>query len=231
MSDIRIGRYLALTGACSRREAAEFLKEHQVVHAGKRIVAPNYHLSETDSIEINGKRVEPQTGKKVILLNKPAGYICSHKEHKGEKSIFRLLPDEMNRYFYAGRLDVESRGLVVLSNDGDLIFRLSHPKFKTPKRYMVRLSRPISPEEMEKTTQGIWDRGERLKADKILKGKKPALYEVILHEGKNREIRRIFGSLRVKVTDLCRTHLGPYALDDIVESEYKTVNIALPKQK
>lgn len=221
---VRIGRYLSMLGVCSRREAADFLKTNEVLEDGRRITELNHRVTNGSPLTINGKALRPQKIGGTVLLNKPPGYICSHREYsKGidrPQSIFRLLPKAMVRYYYAGRLDVESRGLVVLSNDGDLIYRLSHPKFGVEKRYIVKTTRPLSVAELRRIAAGVWSQGDKLKPDNIKPLQRKPCYEITLHEGKNREIRRIFEVLNIDIVDLQRVSLGPYSLGDIKEGKF-----------
>lgn len=150
--------------------------------------------------------------------------VSSHRSQKirGKqlKTIFDFLPQQYKTWFFAGRLDVSSEGLMVLSNDGDHIFALSHPKNGVLKKYFVRTSRPISPAEMDRAVKGVMDKGEKLRFEKIIPLDKPAHYEMHLREGKNREIRRVLERLGVFARELRRTELGPYRLDAIRTGEY-----------
>jgi 23S rRNA pseudouridine2605 synthase len=219
---LRIGKFLAHAGVCTRREAADFLKKNLVSLNGEKIVDLNFQIRPDASLEINGKPVGlNQT--EIVLLNKPKGYVCTHREQKDQQSIFRLLPDTMSRYFFAGRLDEESRGLVVLSNDGDLIYRLSHPSQKTVKKYHAHSSRPLSDIEIEKIRRGVWSKKEKLNVDSIEPLTQKADYEICLHEGKNREIRRIFEALGLSIIDLCRISIADYTIDGIEEGKYTVI--------
>jgi len=217
---LRIGKFLAHAGLCTRREAAEFLRNNQVQLDGKTIEDLNFQVSPDATLEVNGKKITLNEVK-VVLLNKPRGYVCTHKEQKNQRSIFRLLPGEMSRYFFAGRLDEDSHGLVVLSNNGDLIYRLTHPTQRTVKVYHVHASRPLSSIELEKIRRGVWSKREKLNVDSIEPMTKKAFYEICLHEGKNREIRRIFESLGMEILDLCRISIADYKLDNIEEGKFK----------
>ena len=213
---------MAHAGVCSRREAAGFLENNRVEISGELIRELNFQVDHDATLIINKK---PFTLNKIeiVLLHKPKDFVCTHKEQKNQKSIFRLLPAGMHRYFFAGRLDEESRGLVVLSNNGDLIYNLSHPSKKTGKVYHVHASRPLSNDEMEKIRRGVWSKREKLSVDSIEPLAEKARYEIHLHEGKNREIRRIFESLGLDVTDLFRLSIGRFTLENIPEGNYVTI--------
>lgn len=219
--EMRIGRFLSALGLCSRRESDSFLLEHEVMYKGRRITALNFYLPTTALLQIDKKEYRLENNTQVYLLNKPAGYICSHKSFKDQPSIFTLLPQEISRYFFAGRLDADSDGLVVVTNDGDLVYSLTHPSQKTRKLYLVHSSRPLSLSEQDKLLKGVFRRGEKLKADSIKKGKQPAHYFVELHSGKNREVRRLFEAVHVRVLKLTRLRMGEFSLDDIEEGKWR----------
>ncbi len=217
---LRIGQFLSRAGCCSRRDAVAFLKSNQVIYRGERVLDPSARIGKEDKIIVNGKSVRIAASNLILLLNKPVGYSCSHREQRGQKSIFRLLPREHANIFFAGRLDTNSRGLVVLSYDGDLIYRLTHPSQETEKEYQVTLSRPITAAEMERALAGVWDRHEKLRFRQI-EQTRPAHCRVVLTEGKNREIRRLFARLGIEVRDLQRVRMGDYLLPEIPEGRWQ----------
>lgn len=225
---IRIGKLLAHAGVTSRREAATFLVGHDVRINGEHITDLNFRLPEDQlgaiALSIDGKLVELKGSDEVILLNKPTGVACSHRRQrirgKDLKTIFDLLPEKYARWFFAGRLDVSSEGLVLLSNDGDHIFALSHPSHGVLKKYVVRTSRPLSDADRARMEKGIMDKGEKLRFEKIIPLEVPAKYEIHLREGKNREIRRLLERVGVFVRQLIRIELGPYLLANLATGKY-----------
>jgi len=226
---IRIGKLLARAGLVPRRGAATFLEEHRVEIDGSQITELNHAVDEASlgkiHLTVDGRAVELVAASHVILLHKPKGVVCSHKNQrvggKMLKTIFDLLPPQYRTWFFAGRLDVSSSGLMVLSNDGDHIFQLSHPKHGVLKKYFVRTSRPLSDAEISRAVKGVMDKGERLRFEKVIPEGKPAHYEIHLKEGKNREIRRLLERLGVFARELKRTELGPYLLGDIPVGEFR----------
>ena len=225
-TELRIGRLLSKLGICSRREAARFIQENDIVIEGRRITEFNEYFNESVEVIVNGKAHQVNHRNEIILLNKPVSYVCSHKEQRSQKSIFRLLPKEMKNYFYAGRLDKESEGLVVISNDGDLIYKLTHPSMRTEKVYQVKINRPIAEHEREKMLKGIFDKKEKLGFAKLSSLKNdPTMWMVHLFEGKNREIRRVFSHFNMKIIRLIRLSMGEYKLSDIPEGKtYCTID-------
>ncbi len=173
---------------------------------------------------VDGERIFVKTDTAVLLLNKPKGVVCSHRRQairgKHLQTVFDLVPAEYATWFFAGRLDVSSEGLVVLSNDGDHIYSLTHPTGGALKKYYVRTSRPLSPAECERTIKGIIDKGEKLRFVKIEPHALPAEYHVWLREGRNREIRRLMERVGVHVRRLVRLELGPYELGDLPSGKW-----------
>lgn len=231
---IRIGKLLARAGIAPRRATASFLEEHDVRIDGIRITELNYVVAEETlgslKLTVDGKPVTLVTDDVVLLFHKPKGVVCSHRTQKirGKelRTIFDFLPAEYRTWFFAGRLDVSSSGLMVLSNDGDHIFELSHPKHGVLKKYFVRTSRPLSPADITRAEKGVMDKGEKLKFEKVIPQAKPAHYEIHLKEGKNREIRRILERLGVFARELVRTELGPYVLEGIEAGKFVKVQRA-----
>ena len=225
---IRIGKLLAHAGIISRREAADFLANHDVRIDGERVVDLNHKIPESElltiKLTVDRRHIALSGSNEVILLHKPTGVACSHRRQrirgKDLKTIFDLLPEKYARWFFAGRLDVSSSGLVLLSNDGDHIFALSHPSHGVLKKYLVRTSRPLSNAERARMEKGIMDKGEKLRFEKIIPLEVPAQYEIHLREGKNREIRRLLERVGVFARQLVRTELGPYKLEGIEAGKF-----------
>jgi len=221
--NVRLSRFLSKAGLCSRRKAKEFLEHNKVFADGIQLKEPGQSISVHSSLIINGKSYKWRQIREVYLFNKPEGYVCSHKSHKSQPSIFSLLPEELNKLYFAGRLDQASCGLMVLSNDGDLIFELTHPSKKTEKKYFIHASRPISEAEINKMLKGVFDKNEKLKFDRIVPLSKPAHYEITMHTGKNREIRRVLGKFNIRPLKLKRLQLGAYKLKSLPEGKYRKI--------
>lgn len=228
---IRIGKLLARAGLVSRRGAAEFLAQHVVLVDGNRIHDLNFYLDDTrladHELRVDGKVISMGVADEVLLFHKPRGLVCSHKHQKERgnelRTIFDDLPPAYAAWFFAGRLDVNSEGLMVLSNDGDHIYDLSHPSKRVLKKYRVQTTRPLSAAEIARCLKGVIDKGEKLKFEKMIPGSVPAEYEVWLREGKNREIRRLIERLGVFIRKLVRLELGPYVLGDMPPGAYQLV--------
>ena len=223
---VRLNKLLALELGVSRREADDYISQsrvkinHETAKLGAR-VNPN------DTVEVNGKTITRGTPLSYIALNKPIGYVCSRRAQGEWPTIYSLLPPEMHALKPVGRLDQNSSGLILLTNDGDFAYRMTHPKFKKNKLYHVQLDRDLQPLHQ----QMISDYGVQLEDGPSkfivsrLEDAQPTTYELILSEGRNRQIRRTFAALGYEVTMLHRVQFGNYSLHDIEPGKYKTVNI------
>ncbi len=221
---VRIGRFLSQVGLCSRRNTATFLKENKVCFLERQVIELNFEIEESQlssPVYVNDKKYYWENKTEVILLNKPAGYVCSHRKFKQEKSIMELVSPKQKNFFFAGRLDKESRGLIILSNDGRLIYELTHPSFRIKKIYHIHIKPPLNEKSIQKTLRGVRDKQSILKFDVLKKLKKLGHYEVSLHQGKNREIRRIMNNIGREVIDLKRIQIGDFILDDLEEGRFK----------
>ncbi|MCB1199208.1 MAG: rRNA pseudouridine synthase [Leptospiraceae bacterium] len=223
-NDLRLGQFLARAGLCSRREADAFLKEHVIHHNGLKVERLDYRLASNDVLVIDGKEVKSSPQLQIILLNKPVEYVCTHKAQKDQKTIFELLPRQYAKYFIAGRLDADSRGLLLLSNFGNVTQYITHPSFGIQKKYLVKTSRPLSITERQRAIRGLVHAGERLRFLAIEPTDTPARYLVSLSEGKNREIRRLLSMFKVEVVDLLRIQIGPFELGELAEGKHRTLS-------
>jgi len=220
----RIVRIIAKAGFCSRRQAADFLNENKVVYKGEQITRPDLYLTleQAKEVYVNGDKIKIDGDVTIVLLYKPTGYVCSHKPQKGQKTIFSLLPPKFHQYFYAGRLDIDSEGLIVLSNDGSLIFDLTHPSKSKKKVYEITIARPLSTKEEIKARNGFHDKSEKINIDDLILIK-PAFYRVTMTHGKNREIRRVMRRIGSDVKTLKRLSLGKYSLDELKSGKHKVL--------
>lgn len=213
---------IAMSGLCSRRQAEELIRNGRVKINGAMALLGEQADPSKDKITVNNRLV-PEIEKKVyIILNKPVGYTCTNRHFHNEKNIFELV-DSAERLFAVGRLDKDSRGLVLLTNDGDLTQKLSHPKFESEKNYEVKIRDEVVNPEMviKKLLSGV-DIGEgdgivRAKRAKYLQNE---LFVITLNEGKKRQIRRMFDVLGTRVADLKRVSLSGLTLGDLPEGRW-----------
>lgn len=206
----------------SRRAADKAISEGRVTINGK-IAKLGRQIEDSDKITLDGKNISHEVAHRTILLNKPVGYLCSRRSQGGVPTIYELLPDEFKNLKTAGRLDKDSSGLILLTSDGDLAFRLTHPKFVKTKVYKVEIDKPLEPLHQ----QMISDFGIDLpdgKSRLILEKLSPKRWQVTMSEGRNRQIRRTFAALSYKVTKLHRTNFGEYELKDLKPGEFIEIN-------
>lgn len=227
----RLQKIIANKGLCSRREAEKWIEEGrvkvdgQVAHLGQR-VDPQEH-----DIVVNGKSISNlHPPRYVIAVNKPRGYVCSNQDEFADKLVFELLPRQLQRLklFVAGRLDKDSSGLVIITNDGAFAQQLTHPSRAIEKRYLVSFKPALGPEEFSWFLQGQRVEGELLKFEKIIpprRDKPPySSLEVILCHGKKREIRRLFKHSRRDVKKLQRVSIGRFALKGLAPGGHRVLN-------
>lgn len=224
---IVLQKYIAESGLCSRRAAGELVRQGKVT-VNKKRAELGMKVDEDDDIRVDGEKI-PLANKKIyIILNKPRGYVCTNRRFADEKNIFDLV-DVKEKLFVAGRLDKDSRGLVLLTNDGELTQRITHPKFEHEKQYIAtikscKIKIPYD-KLMASFRRGI-DIGEddgiaRAKNMKYLGGDK---FEIILTEGKKRQIRRMFKVSGFEVIDLVRVRIGGIELGNLPNGKWKKIN-------
>lgn len=218
---IRLNKFLAERLGVSRREADELISAGKVTIDGKvATLGDRVNTTETGStqypdIRCSGKKVPVDTKYIYVAFNKPVGYVCSRRAQGPTPTLYKLLPDKYRKLKTVGRLDKDSSGLILLTNDGDFAYQMTHPKFHKEKVYEVELGKPLAPLHQ----QMISDYGIMLDdgpSKFIIIRDETAVqphYQVILSEGRNRQIRRTFAALGYKVTKLHRTKFGPYELN------------------
>jgi 23S rRNA pseudouridine2605 synthase len=204
---VRLNRYLALAGLSSRRGAEEYIRRARVTVNGELSTDLATQVAPTDQVRVDGKVVRTQEFI-YVLLNKPADFLTTRSDERSRKTIYDLLPRDVPNLAHVGRLDKESEGLLLLTNDGDLAFRITHPKFKLEKEYLVTLDREFAPEDSAKTKKGIYLAEGRARFDSIVKVN-PRQVRVVLTQGLKRQVRRVFAALDYKVKRLQRVRIGP----------------------
>jgi 23S rRNA pseudouridine2605 synthase len=215
---MRINKYIAENSELSRRKADEAIKNGRVKINGN-LARLGDTVSSNDELTIDGNIVKVENKKIVtILLNKPVGYVCS-KDGQGSKTVYDLLPEEYKELNIAGRLDKDSSGLVVMTNDGILLNELTHPSNNKEKIYEVEIDSELSAYEQSQLKNGVDIGDDRPSSFKEVENIGPKTYKVVLEEGRNRQIRRSFEALGFKVTGLKRIKIGKYELDKLKEKE------------
>ncbi len=223
----RLNKYLALQLGISRREA-DILIDTGTVNVNDKPAIMGSRTIPGDSVVVAGKQLQKETvAYQYIAFNKPKGYVCSRKAQGDNDTIYALLPPEYHRLKPVGRLDKDSSGLILLTNDGDFAYRMTHPKFKKTKIYHVRLDHDLEPLHQ----QMISDIGINLEdgvSQLTLMRLKDTLsreWEVTMSEGRNRQIRRTFIALGYRVMRLHRVQFGNYLIGDMKKGEHMPVSI------
>lgn len=223
-SSTRINKYLALHKGVSRREADDLVSSGKVTING---VAASHgsQVSTGDTVAISGEETR-HADYRYVLLHKPVGYVCSRKRQGDNPTIYELLPEEMHTLKPVGRLDKDSSGVLVLTNDGDFAHSMTHPSFKKTKVYTVHLDVPLQPlhQQMISDYGVMLDDGKsQFLVSKVNEDQRE--YEVTMQEGRNRQIRRTFVALGYTVTKLHRTQFGIYTDAHLAAGEYKAITL------
>ena len=225
---MRINQYIASAGVCSRRKADELIEKKRVKVNGEVLSAMGYHVQEGDIVEVDGNRIEPESKKVYYLLNKPAGYVTSTADKEGRPLVTELVPDGI-RVFPVGRLDQNTTGLLILTNDGDLSNRLMHPSHEFAKKYLVRAQGIVTIAEAKRLEKGI-DIGGFVTSPAdvhlLRHDRNSTIAEIIIHEGKNRQVRRMFKAVGHPVLELCRTGLGNLEIGRLAVGQCRKLSLA-----
>lgn len=220
---MRLNKFIASCGIASRRKADDLITQGRVFINDKKVVKLATMVDpDNDSVVVDGKRCVPRETKVYVALNKPRGYVCTHAQYENEKTIFQLLPQEYRNLKIAGRLDKNSEGLVLLSNDGDFIYQLTHPKYKHEKEYDVVLEERLEGRDVIKLRKGVRLADGIAKADSLQYVNKTK-YRLVLHQGWKRQIRRMFEIMGYHVIKLQRVREGSYTLGQIPVGKYKEI--------
>jgi len=213
---IRLQVFLSHAGVASRRAAEEIIASGRVTVNGVKITAQGTKVEEGDTVLLDGKPVHQETQKHYIALNKPPGYICSSEDPQGRPLALSLLPAQKERLYNVGRLDFLSCGLIFFTNDGAFAARLGHPSCGLEKEYIVEATGVIPDEAVEAFRNGITIEDVYYKAESAEKTERKTM-RIVLVEGKNREIRRVFSHFHLHPSVLRRVRIGNVLLGDLPE--------------
>jgi 23S rRNA pseudouridine2605 synthase len=224
---VRIARCLAAAGIAARRKCEELVTAGRVTVNGITVTTPATNVRPgKDRVCVDGQPVAPAR-RVVLLLHKPPGFTCSAEDAHAERLVTELLPKDAGRLFTIGRLDRDSEGLLLCTNDGELAERLAHPRYEVAKVYRVEVAGPVTPVVPRRMLEGVTDDGERLHAAEariVTSSPAKSVLELVLKEGKKREIRRLCDHLRLKVRCLRRIAYGPLRLAGLPPGAWREVS-------
>jgi 23S rRNA pseudouridine2605 synthase len=223
----RLNKYLAHAGVGSRRHCEELILRGRITVDGKVVCELGTKVEQSQEVCVDG---QPLRQEKLVyyLVNKPRGYLCTNHDPAGRPLAVDLVPHVPQRVYTVGRLDEDSEGLLLLTNDGDLAFRLMHPRFGVEKTYFVQVAGHPGKEDMDQLLKGVWlsDGHVRARRIKRLKAQGESTWlQIVLSEGKNREIRRMLAKLNHKVMRLRRTALGPIQLGRLANGKSRPLRL------
>jgi len=222
---MRLNAFIAKSGFSSRRKAVSFIKEGRVEVNGRFMREPGYEVRENDKISVDGRPLKLQQYT-YLIVNKPKGVATTLEDRFQKRKITDLIPGKYGRLYPVGRLDKDSRGLIILTNDGDLCYNLTHPKFEVEKEYIAHLEGKVTQDTLLRFKRGIRDKGELLKvksASIINSRPNSSTIKVIISEGKKRHLRRLFTFLGFEVIDLKRVRIGSLKLGTLKEGAYREI--------
>jgi 23S rRNA pseudouridine2605 synthase len=223
---MRIAKFIAHSGLCSRRDAEKLIAEGRVTLDGMTLTTPAVLVAEGQEVRVNGKMLQTQQATRLWKFHKPRGVITSKRDEKDRQTIYDLLPKEMQNLLYIGRLDYNSEGLLLLTNDGALKREWELPSTGLERSYRVRILARPHDDTLAQIRKGVTIEGVNYRAMKVeieeSQGRNFWL-KVTLTEGKNREIRTVFEHFGHQVSRLIRTHYGSYALDTLAAGAVKEV--------
>lgn len=221
---MRINKYIASSGIVGRRKADELISSGNVKLNGKVVKNFGIQIEDGDRVEVNGKLITPSDKKVYYVLNKPKGVITSVSDEKGRITVVDMLEDVEEPVFPVGRLDYDTRGLIILTNDGDFANKILHPKNEIKKRYIAVVSGMLNDKKLRMLRNGIELEG-RLTAPaevRICNGRRGfSEVEIVIHEGRNRQIRKMFAAVDCSVQELTRVSIGSIMLGRLKNGHYR----------
>jgi len=232
----RIAKVMARAGLCSRRDAERWIEDGRVSVNGKAIDSPALNVQPSDRVIVDGKPINKESSREARLFryNKPAGLITTHKDEEGRQTVFESLPDHLPRLISVGRLDLNTEGLLLLTNDGELSRFMELPSTGWARRYKVRAYGRISQERLDELKKGVTIEGIKYAGiDAVLEKQQGdnAWMSIALKEGKNREIRRVMEYLGMRVNRLIRLSYGPFQLGNLKEGTVEEISVKVLKDQ
>ncbi|MBT5016705.1 rRNA pseudouridine synthase [Candidatus Peregrinibacteria bacterium] len=223
---MRLNKFIASTGFCSRRKADELIKSGKVRINGEPATLGHQVDPQTDQISVHGKTIATPAKFTYIMLHKPTGYITTKADLQDDQTIYALLPQKHHHLHPVGRLDRESEGLLLLTDDGDFTYQMTHPSNDSEKIYQVKIKNPLNPNQIQKIESGIIieeKKGPYKTRPCEIKSIGVNRFEITLHEGRNRQIRKMFKAAGSSVVFLKRIKMGKHELGKLKKGDWKNV--------
>jgi 23S rRNA pseudouridine2605 synthase len=220
---MRLAKYLAHCGVASRRRAEELIAAGRVTVAGERVTDPARDVDETSGVALAGKPVRPEP-REVWMLNKPAGVVSTAREPGRRRAVVELV-DSKRRLYPVGRLDADSTGLILLTNDGELANRLIHPRYEVPRAYRARVSGRPDEAALRRLREGV-ELEDGTTAPARVRRIAPNVLEITIHEGRKRQVRRMLDAVGHPVVELERIAFGPLRLRGLAPGEHRRLTPA-----
>jgi pseudouridine synthase len=224
---MRLEKYIATSGIASRRAVKKSILAGAVTVNGEPVLVPGHPIDvETDSVEFEGKPVEPITERTYLMLNKPAGYITTRSDQRGRPTVMDLVADLSDTIYPVGRLDLETEGLLLFTDDGDFAYRLLHPSHEIEKTYIAWVQGVPRDDAIQRLRQGVTipsgkTAPAKVKRLKLSRDGKSTEFEVTIHEGKKRQVRMMFKAMGHPVIRLRRTRIGTLKLGNLTSGAYR----------
>ena len=220
---MRLGKYLAHSGVASRRAAEELIRAGRVTVADKVVTDPARDVDESSGVLVDGEAVAPES-LEVHVLNKPAGVVSTARDTHGRRTVTELIPSG-RRLYPVGRLDAETTGLILLTNDGALANRLTHPRYEVPRTYLARVQGAVPEHALRHLREGV-ELDDGLTAPAKVRQLEKGVVELTIHEGRKRQVRRMFDAIGHPVTELTRIAFGPLRLKDLAPGQHRRLTAA-----
>ena len=227
---VRLQKLMAAAGVASRRVSEDLIVAGRVDVNGEVVTEPGRRVLESDRVAVDGVAIQLDTTRRYVMLNKPVGIVSSLQDERGRPDLQRYVSRYEERLFNVGRLDAQTSGLLILTNDGELAHVLAHPSFGVMKTYIAKVQGRVSPQTIAKLTSGIELEDGLIAADKArIVGQasdRETIVEVTLHSGRNRIVRRMLGEVGHPVVDLVRRQFGPLHLGSLAQGELRDLTKA-----
>lgn len=218
----RLNKYLASCGVGSRRNCDELIQSGRVEVNGSPCINMGTRIAPGDHVRVDGKRVSPKEPL-IVVFHKPRGYVCTREDELGRDTIYTLLPETMRALHHVGRLDRDSEGLLILTNDGELSQQLMHPSKSVEKEYLVTANQSFENAHLDQFLEGVYTPEGKLKA-KSIERLSPRRLSIVLDHGAKRQIRVMFETLGYQVTKLLRVRVGGLWLGDLEPGSWAILN-------